>query len=105
MHDAALLPGLEAISRERPDRVLRLMGSVPSEADPSRREPCELLIFRGFSCSTTHPTAFDPDQSVLPEGVELSGAELLAAPLNPAAEQRLMGPCAVDTFLQPDAWG
>ena len=105
MHDAALLPGLEAISRERPDRVLRLKGTVPAEDDHSLREPCELLIYRGFSSSTTHPTAFDPDQSVLPEGVELSAAELLAGPLNPVAEQRLAGPCAVEIFLQPDAWG
>ena len=31
-------------------------------------------------------------------------AELLAAPLNPAAEQRLAGPAPVARFLDPASW-
>jgi hypothetical protein len=80
------LSQLEAISSQRPDRVLRLAGLLAGE-------PLELLIFRGFSSSTTHPTAFDPDQSALPEG-----------PLNPAAEQVLAGPSDPVGFLEPAAW-
>lgn len=57
---AELLAGLEAISRGRADRVLRLTGSLP--AGEAAREPFELLIFRGFSSSVSHPTDFDPDQ-------------------------------------------
>jgi hypothetical protein len=97
-----LLAGLEGMSRGRPDRVLRLSGEVVS-AD-SGEEPYELLIFRGFSSSTTHPTGFDPDQPLLPEGVVLRTAELLAGPLNPAAEQVLAAGSDPQAYLQPSAW-
>jgi hypothetical protein len=97
-----LIAGLEAISRGRPDRVLRLRGGVVSQS--SGEEPYELLIFRGFSSSTTHPTGFDPDQPLLPEGAELRTAELLAGPLNPAAEQVLAAGGDPQAYLQPSAW-
>jgi hypothetical protein len=97
-----LLSGLEAISRGRPDRVLRLRGELVAVG--SAPEPYELLIFRGFSSSTTHPTAFDPDQPLLPEGVELGRAELLAGPLNPSAEQVLAAGSDPQVYLQPSAW-
>lgn len=99
-----LVVQLETLSRERPDRVLRLTGSLPSAEQPGLLEPCELVLFRGFSSSTTHPTAFDPDQLVLPDGATLSAATLLAGPLNPACEQVLAGPAPPETFLDPRAW-
>jgi len=113
-----LLARLEAISRERPDRVLRLRGTLralPPEAgreggeDPAEAvapvEPCELVIYRGFSSSTTHPTAFDPDQPALPETTRLISAEILQAPLRPGeAEGLLAGPGPVELFLEPGAW-
>jgi hypothetical protein len=53
MTDIELVAQLEERSRNHADRVLRLLGVVGVE-------PFELLIFRGFSSSTTHPTRFDP---------------------------------------------
>jgi hypothetical protein len=97
-----LLAGLEAISRSRPDRVLRLTGGLPGD---SGFEPFELLIFRGFSSSVSHPTGFDPDQPALPETARLEAAELLQGPLNPAAEQRLAGPMDPQLLLDPERWG
>jgi hypothetical protein len=96
---AAELPiaSLEAISRGIPGRVLRLRGRLGEE-------PYELLIFRGFSSSTTHPTGSDPDQPVLPAAVEITTAELLQAPLTPAAEVLLAGPAPVECFLESAAW-
>lgn len=112
---AALLAALEEISRGRPDRVLRLRGrlSVDAEGLPvdaaaapagETEEDFELLIFRGFSSSVTHPTAFDPDRPALPEGAVITAAELLAGPLNPLQERRLAGPQPVEAFLAPAAW-
>jgi hypothetical protein len=109
---AALLAALEAISRDRPDRVLRLTGTLPSpeasefgpDGQTGPSEPFELLIFRGFSSSLSHPTGFDPDQPTLPATAEIGAAELLAGPLNPSQEQRLAGPVAVEHFLDPAAW-
>ena len=110
---AALLLRLEDLSRQRPDRVLRLRGTLPqligAEADLADGsgegfEPFELLIFRGFCSSVTHPTAFDPDRPLLPEGSRIEAAELLAGPLNPANEQRLAGPEPVQHFLLEESW-
>ncbi|MCP9849665.1 hypothetical protein [Cyanobium sp. Morenito 9A2] len=98
-----MLAALESISRGRPDRVLRLRGTLPA-ADDGASEAFELLIFRGVSSSVTHPTAFDPDQPALPEGAEISGAELLEAPLRSGAERILAGPMAAGPFLDPAAW-
>ena len=101
---AQLLAQLEELSRSRPDRVLRLTGELPAEAG-SGWEPFELLIFRGFSSSVSHPTGCDPDQPALPELARVLAAELLQGPLDPTAEQRLAGPQAPALFLEPAAWG
>ena len=104
MTAAELLARLEAISRERPDRVLRLIGTCPSTGADATVEPFEALLYRGFSSSTTHPTGFDPDQPVVPSGVVIHSAEVLQGPLNPAAEQLLAGPAPADLFLDPRRW-
>ena len=49
-----MLSELESISCNRPDRALRLQGQMGDG------EALEVVIFRGFSSSLTHPTAFDP---------------------------------------------
>jgi len=98
----APIAALEACSRDRPDRLLRLRGVLVSTG--AVEEPYELLIYRGFSSSTTHPTGFDPDQPVLPAGVRIEAAELLAGPIDPAAEQVLAGPAPPGAFLDPAAW-
>jgi hypothetical protein len=97
---AALLERLEILSQARPDRVLRLRGTLPLPTG----EAFELVIFRGFSSSTTHPTAFDPDQPALAEGARITSAELLQGPLKPGAEQVLAGPSGVEAFLESEGW-
>ena len=95
---AALLAALEALSRERPNRVLRLEGHLPGG------ELFELLIYRGFSSSTTHPTAYDPDQPALAEGSQIASATLLEGPLKPGNEIKLAGPAPVEDFLLGQDW-
>ena len=97
MESLALVQELEERTRLSPDRVVRLHGFVLDE-------PFELLIFRGFSSSTTHPTAFDPDASVLPEDARLEWAELLQGPLDPAGETRLVGPLNPKDLLAQANW-
>ncbi len=99
---ADLLAALEVISREHPDRVLRLRGELSGEEGQS--EAFELLIFRGFSSSVSHPTAFDPDQPALPADARIDGAELLQGPLSPTDERLLAGPAAAQRFLEAAAW-
>ncbi len=97
MESTVLVQELEERTRLSPDRVVRLHGFVLDE-------PFELLIFRGFSSSTTHPTAFDPDASVLPDGTRLDWAELLLGPLDPAGETRLVGPVNPEDLLAQAGW-
>ena len=97
MTDIDLVQQLEERTRLLPDRVVRLQGTVQGE-------PFELLIFLGFSSSTSHPTAFDPDASVLPEGTALERAELLQGPLNPAESTVLMGPLSPVALLAQASW-
>jgi hypothetical protein len=111
---SALLSALEELSRGRPDRVLRLRGHLavdgegrPIDAPPGADltlEPFELLIFRGFSSSVTHPTAFDPDRPALPAGARIATAELLVGPLDPQREQPLGRAEPPEVFLSPAAW-
>ena len=93
-----MLSELERISRDRPDRALRLQGQMRDG------EPLEVVIFRGFSSSLTLPTAFDPHQPLLPSEATIHSVELLQAPLNPAAEQVLAGPLSPSAFLNPKMW-
>ena len=102
MSSDSLLPALEAISRDCPNRVLRLRGTVQSSE--GAEEALEVLIFRGFSSCTTHPTDFDPDQSVLPDGAALETAELLRGPLNPQQEERLLGPLPAAALMDREVW-
>ena len=97
MQPSLLVQKLEERTRLQPDRVVRLHGVVGAE-------PFELLIFRGFSSSTTHPTAFDPDATVLPDGTQLQLAELLQGPLNPEAEIVLSGPISPSELLAQSSW-
>jgi len=104
MSAAELLSRLEAISRERPDRVLRLRGLMPGVRTSAEPEPFEVVLYRGFSSSTTHPTAFDADRSVLPPDAVVDRVELLAGPLNPQAEELLASTQHGAAFLEPAAW-
>ena len=97
MSDADLVQQLEERSRREPRRVIRRKGTTAGE-------PFELLIFRGFSSSTTHPTAFDPDASVLPPSTRLEQAELLQGPLNPSEALVLAGPFAPAALLAQASW-
>jgi hypothetical protein len=97
-----LLLALEAISRDRPDRVLRLRGTVQS--GEGAQEALEVLIFRGFSSCTTHPTDFDPDRTVLPDGATIETGELLLGPLDPQQDKTLVGPKPADTFMDLTVW-
>ena len=54
-----LINSLEKISSEIPDRILKLEGFILKE---SQKEQLEILIFRGYSSSTTHPIELDSEK-------------------------------------------
>ena len=53
---------LEKISSEMPDRILKLEGFILKE---NQKEQLEILIFRGYSSSTTHPIEIDSEKKVI----------------------------------------
>ena len=78
-----ILIKLEKISFNYPKRILRLQGTVKKN---SHKEALEILIFKGFSSCTTHPTESNHEISTLPLGAEIEFGELIEAPLNPCNE-------------------
>jgi len=74
--------------------VLRCRGQLASG------EPFELILFRGFSSSTSHTTAADADVPFLGAGDRLETIEILKAPLQPDVEQVLQPAMAPETFWQ-----
>ena len=57
-----LINSLEKISSEIPDRILKLVGFIQKE---NQKEQLEIIIFRGFSSSTTHPIEIDLEKKVI----------------------------------------
>ena len=59
MAEIDLIKNLEKISSEIPNRILKLEGYIIKE---SHKEKLEILIFKGFSSSTTHPIEIDSEK-------------------------------------------
>ena len=73
-----LINSLEKISSEMPDRILKLEGFIQKE---NQREQLEIIIFRGFSSSTTHPIEIDLEKKVIAFTYILTNFKLYKAPL------------------------
>ena len=56
MKDIDLLNNLEKISSLIPNRILKVEGYIVRE---NHKEKLEIIIFKGFSSSTTHPIEID----------------------------------------------
>ena len=78
-----LIKSLEKISSEIPDRILKLEGFILKE---NQKEKLEILIFRGYSSSTTHPIEIDLEKKVIAFTYILTNFKLYKAPLTETAE-------------------
>ena len=78
MAEIDLINNLEKISFKMPDRVLKLEGFILKE---SHKEHLEILIFRGFSSSTTHPIEIDLEKKVFAFSYVIKNFKLYKAPL------------------------
>ena len=78
MAEIDLINNLEKISSEIPDRVLKLEGFILKE---NQKEQVEILIFKGFSSSTTHPIEIDLEKKVIAFAYILTNFKLYKAPL------------------------
>ena len=73
-----LINNLEKISSDIPDRILKLEGFIQKK---NHKEKLELLIFKGFSSSTTHPIEIDLQKKVLDFAYIITNFKLYKAPL------------------------
>ena len=78
MAEIDLINNLEKISSEIPNRILKLEGFILKE---SHKEQLEILIFKGFSSSTTHPIEVDLEKKVIEFRYRITNFKLYKAPL------------------------
>ena len=79
MAEIDLINNLEKISSRIPNRILKLEGFILKE---NHKEQLEILIFKGFSSSTTHPIEIDLEKKVITFAYILTNFKLYKAPLN-----------------------
>ena len=78
-----LINSLEKLSSEIPDRILKLEGFILKE---NHTEQLEILIFKGFSSSTTHPIEIDSEKKVIALNYIIKNFKLYKAPLTESGE-------------------
>ena len=78
MEEINLLSNLEKISSLIPSRGLKVEGFILKE---NQKENLEIIIFKGFSSSTTHPIEIDLEKKVIGYRFVLSNFKLFKAPL------------------------
>ena len=78
MAEIDLINNLEKISSFIPNRILKLEGFILKE---NHQEQLEIIIFKGFSSSTTHPIEIDLEKKVIAFNYILTNFKLYKAPL------------------------
>jgi mannose-6-phosphate isomerase class I len=74
---------LKKKSSEIPDRILQLEGFILKE---NQKEKLEILIFRGFSSSTTHQIEIDSEKKVITFSYRITNFKLYKSPLTETEE-------------------
>jgi len=67
---------LEKYTAKRPQEVLLVTVEIAGETD-------RIVIFKGFSSSLMHPTAFDLEVPVLPDEATILSIDRVVSPYNP----------------------
>ena len=78
MKEIDLLNNLEKISSFIPNRILKMEGYILNN---NQKERLEIIIFKGFSSSTTHPIEIDLEKKVIELSYIITNFKLYKAPL------------------------
>ena len=78
MEEIDLIKNLEKISSGIPHRILKLEGFILKE---NYKEQLEIIIFKGFSSSTTHPIEIELEKKVIKSSYIITNFKLYKAPL------------------------
>ena len=101
MAEIDLINNLEKISFNIPNRILKLEGFVLKE---NYKEQLEILIFKGFSSSTTHPIEIDLEKKVIDFPYVLTNFKLYEAPLTETKENFIRENQNIVFFLNRRNW-
>ena len=96
-----LINSLEKISSEIPDRILKLEGFIQKE---NQKEQLEIIIFKGYSSSTTHPIEIDLEKKVITLCYVLTNYKLYKAPLKENEENFIRENQNSVFFLNQQNW-
>ena len=96
-----LIKSLEKISSEIPDRILKLEGYILLE---HQKEKLEIIIFKGFSSSTTHPIEIDLEKNVIEFSFIIKNFKLYKSPLTEAKDNFIRENQNSVFFLNPKNW-
>jgi hypothetical protein len=84
---------LEKYTAKRPQEVLLVTVEIAGETD-------RIAIFKGFSSSLMHSTAFDPEVPVLPDGATILSIDRVVSPYNPESPRYIQQGLTWET-IQP----
>ena len=101
MAEIDLISNLEKISFKIPNRILKVEGFILKE---NYKEQLEILIFKGFSSSTTHPIEIDLEKKVIEFRYVITNFKLYKAPLTESKENFIRENQNIDFFLNQKNW-
>ena len=101
MAEIDLINNLEKISSEIPNRILKLEGFI---LKVNHKEKLEILIFKGFSSSTTHPIEIDLEKKVITSTYRLTNFKLYKAPLTETEDNLISENQNSAFFLNEKNW-
>ena len=101
MAEIDLINNLEKISSLIPNRILKLEGFILKE---NHQEQLEIIIFKGFSSSTTHPIEIDLEKKVIALSYTITNFKLYKAPLKETEDNFLKEKQNSVFFLDPKNW-
>ena len=101
MAEIDLINNLEKVSSEIPNRILKLEGFILKE---NQKEQLEIIIFRGYSSSTTHPIEIDSEKKVITFSHIITNFKLYKAPLTETEENFIIENQNSVFFLNQKNW-
>ena len=101
MKEIDLLNNLEKISSSIPNRILKIEGYILNK---NQKEKLEIIIFKGFSSSTTHPIEIDLEKKVIEFSYILTNFKLYEAPLTKSEDSLIRENQNSVFFLNQKNW-
>ena len=95
------IKSFELISSKIPNRILKIQGFIIQE---NLKEKLELIIFKGFSSSTTHPTQIDSEKNVIDFSFFFTNFQLFKAPLTKKSDILIKETKDPSFFLNSENW-